>query len=71
MNLLLFRCCQTDRPNLSVPHACFDANGCPGLHFLGLQACSTRMLNAVAVKLQNTMVEVFREAQIRQQNQLR
>ena len=48
-----FSCCQKDEHPLDhVPTLCFERNDCPGLHWLGKDACASHMLNAINDKLE-------------------
>ena len=55
-----FSCCQKDEHPLDhVPTLCFERNDCPGLHWLGKDACASHMLNAINdKKLGNSEVSV-------------
>jgi len=50
----IWSCCQIDRPQIPnyIPSFCFELNGCYGLHWMGREACSPTIINAVAGQIQ-------------------
>jgi len=47
----VWSCCQSDRILDFIPTSCFESNGCPGMHWLGKEACSNEILNSIGQKL--------------------
>jgi len=56
--LAIWSCCQTDGrgPVKDLPTHCFERNKCKGLQWLGADACSGEVLNAVTAILSNSIV---------------
>ena len=49
--LLFYSCCQSDRKLDFIPTNCFESNRCPGMHWLGKEACSNEIMNSIGQKL--------------------
>ena len=51
IDLLFYSCCQSDRKLDFIPTNCFESNRCPGMHWLGNEACSNEIMNSIGQKL--------------------
>ena len=51
IHLLFYSCCQSDRKLDFIPTNCFESNRCPGMHWLGKEACSNEIMNSIGQKL--------------------
>jgi len=47
----VWSCCQSDRKLDFIPTNCFESNRCPGMHWLGKEACSNEIMNSIGQKL--------------------
>jgi len=68
----IWSCCQHDRPQTQkIPENCFEINGCYGLHWLGQEACSQNLLNAVGRQIETYKKEIEEKGKSVHRNRIR